>query len=241
MAHNGDRQARDYLIETNLKLVYKIANIYRNKIDFDTAVQEGSIGLIKAIDRFEPDRGFKFSTYAVPYIKGSIIHFARDKKEDIPYRVKREDSVLYIKIRNAKMILTEKLNREPTLKEVAQYVDKNIQKVSKAINAVENFTSLQNTKYHNKDGQKDISMIDSIEAQDNILEEQIINKMIIREAMKKLDEKQKKVIELRYIKDLTQVQVGNILNIAQTNISRIEKKTLKVLIEVIQGGTNKKN
>lgn len=105
--------------------------------------------------------------------------------------------------------------------------------MSKAINAVENFTSLENTKYHNKDGQKDISMIDSIEAQDNILEEQIINKMIIREAMKKLDEKQKKVIELRYIKDLTQVQVGKILNVTQVNVSRIERKALKLLKEVI--------
>ena len=233
MAQEGDKQSRDYLVEMNMKLVYKMANIYRNKIDFDTAVQEGSIGLIKAIDRFEPDRGFKFSTYAVPYIKGSIIHFARDKKEDRPYRVKREDSDLYVKIRNVKIILTDKLNREPTLKEVSKYVGESIQKVSKSINAVENFTSLQNTKYHNKDGQQDILMIDSIEVQDNILEEQIINKMIIREAMKKLDEKQKKVIELRYINDLTQVQVGKILNVTQVHVSRIERKALKLLKEVI--------
>lgn len=98
---------------------------------------------------------------------------------------------------------------------------------------MENRTSIYSTKYYNKDGKDDILIYESIEDQDNITEEQLINKMIIREAIKKLDEKQKKVIELRYINDLTQVQVGKILNVTQVHVSRIERKALKLLKEAI--------
>ncbi len=232
MSQEGNKQARDYLVESNMGLVYKIANSYRNKIDLDTAVQEGSIGLIKAIDRFEPERGFKFSTYAVPMIDGCIRAFIKDYREDRPYRIKREDSALYIKIRNAEIILTRKLNREPTLKEVSKYVDASIQKVNRVINAVENFTSLQDTKYHNKDGKQDILIIDSISEQ-NIPQDQVINKIVIEKSLETLTKKQRDVISLRYFKEYSQAKTGQVLNISQAQISRIERKALKLLKEVI--------
>ena len=235
MSQEGNKQARDYLVEMNMKLVYKIANSYRNsdKLDFDTAVQEGSIGLIKAIDKFEVDRGLQFSTYAVWRIRGEMQRFMRDLKEDRPYRPKRSDFETYRKIFQARNRLSQEFHGEPTNREVATYLGMEQLEVERVIGVMENRTSIYSTKYYNKDGKDDILIYESIEDQDNISEEQLINKMIIREAMKKLDEKQKKIIELRYINDLTQVQVGKILNVTQVHVSRIERKALKLLKKAI--------
>lgn len=232
-AQNGDKEARDYLIESNMKLVYMIAKKYLGTDYYDSLVQEGAIGLIKSVDGFEIEREIQFSTYAFYKIKGEMQRFIRDKREDIPFRVKREDFKLYGEIRNAKKLYQEKFNREPTLLEIAKYMDTNIQQINGAINAIENFTSLDNTKYHNKDGEADILIINSIENQNSTSEEQIINKISINAALDQLTEKQKKVIQLRYFQDYSQTETGQALNISQSQISRIEKKALKLLKEVI--------
>ena len=232
-AQNGDKEARDYLIESNMKLVYMIAKKYLGTDYYDSLVQEGAIGLIKSVDGFEIEREIQFSTYAFYKIKGEMQRFIRDKREDIPFRVKREDFKLYGEIRNAKKLYQEKFNREPTLLEIAKYMDTNIQQINGAINAIENFTSLDNTKYHNKDGEADILIINSIENQNSTSEEQIINKISINAALDQLTEKQKKVIQLRYFQDYSQTETGQALNISQAQISRIEKKALKLLKEVI--------
>lgn len=233
-AHNGDKEAREYLVESNMKLVYKIANNYKGDwIDFETAVQEGSIGLIKAIDKFEIDRGFQFSTYAVHSIRGEIIRFIRDKREDIPYRLIRSDSSIYIKIQEAKAVLAREFHREPNNEEIALWIGINHQKVDEVINAVENHTSMNNTLYRNDERQQDICVADSIKIQEEISQEQIINKVILEKAFKHLNEKQKKVLQLRYYKDLTQKQTGKILNVTQVHISRIEKQALELIRKVI--------
>ena len=232
-AQNGDKEARDYLIESNMKLVYMIAKKYLGTDYYDSLVQEGAIGLIKSVDGFEIEREIQFSTYAFYKIKGEMQRFIRDKREDIPFRVKREDFKLYGEIRNAKKLYQEKFNREPTLLEIAKYMDTNIQQINGAINAIENFTSLDNTKYRNKDGEADILIINSIENQNSTSEEQIINKISINAALDQLTEKQKKVIQLRYFQDYSQTETGQALNISQAQISRIEKKALKLLKEVI--------
>ena len=228
-AQNGDKEARDYLIESNMKLVYMIAKKYLGTDYYDSLVQEGAIGLIKSVDGFEIEREIQFSTYAFYKIKGEMQRFIRDKREDIPFRVKREDFKLYGEIRNAKKLYQEKFNREPTLLEIAKYMDTNIQQINGAINAIENFTSLDNTKYRNKDGEADILIINSIENQNSTSEEQIINKISINAALDQLTEKQKKVIQLRYFQDYSQTETGQALNISQAQISRIEKKALELL------------
>lgn len=232
-AKNGDKEARDYLIENNMRLVHSIAKSYLGTDYYDSLVQEGNIGLIKAVDNFEPERGFKFSTYAYFKIKGEMQRFIRDRREDIPFRVKREDFNLYGEIQDTKTILINKLNREPTLLEIAKYIDVTVQQISEAINAIENYTSLQNMKYRNKDGQEDILIIDSIESKEYMQDEQIINKIMIEKALRVLTEKQRKVIHLRYFKDYSQVKTGQVLNISQAQISRIEKQALKMLKAVI--------
>lgn len=232
-AKNGDKEARDYLIENNMRLVHSIAKSYLGTDYYDSLVQEGNIGLIKAVDNFEPERGFKFSTYAYFKIKGEMQRFIRDRREDIPFRVKREDFNLYGEIQDTKTILINKLNREPTLLEIAKYIDVTVQQISEAINAIENYTSLQNMKYRNKDGQEDILIIDSIESKECMQDEQIINKIMIEKALRVLTDKQRKVIHLRYFKEYSQVKTGQVLNISQAQISRIEKKALEMLKEVI--------
>lgn len=233
MAQEGNTEARDYLIENNMRLVHSIAKSYLGTDYYDSLVQEGNIGLIKAVDNFEPERGFKFSTYAYFKIKGEMQRFIRDRREDIPFRVKREDFNLYGEIQDTKTILINKLNREPTLLEIAKYIDVTVQQISEAINAIENYTSLQNMKYRNKDGQEDILIIDSIESKEYMQDEQIINKIIIEKALRVLTPKQRKVIHLRYFKEYSQVKTGQVLNISQAQISRIENKALKLLKEVI--------
>lgn len=232
-AKNGDKEARDYLIENNMRLVHSIAKSYLGTDYYDSLVQEGNIGLIKAVDNFEPERGFKFSTYAYFKIKGEMQRFIRDRREDIPFRVKREDFNLYSEIQDTKTILINKLNREPTLLEIAKYIDVTVQQISEAINAIENYTSLQNMKYRNKDGQEDILIIDSIESKEYMQVEQIINKIMIEKALRVLTDKQRKVIHLRYFKNYSQVKTGQVLNISQAQISRIENKALEMLKEVI--------
>ena len=232
-AKNGDKEARDYLIENNMRLVHSIAKKYFGMDYYESIVQEGMIGLIKSVDNFEVDRGLQFSTYAYFKIKGEMQRFIRDRREDIPFRVKREDFNLYGEIQDTKTILINKLNREPTLLEIAKYIDVTVQQISEAINAIENYTSLQNMKYRNKDGQEDILIIDSIESKEYMQDEQIINKIMIEKALRVLTDKQRKVIHLRYFKEYSQVKTGQVLNISQAQISRIEKKALEMLKEVI--------
>lgn len=232
-AKNGDKEARDYLIENNMRLVHSIAKSYLGTDYYDSLVQEGNIGLIKAVDNFEPERGFKFSTYAYFKIKGEMQRFIRDRREDIPFRVKREDFNLYGEIQDTKTILINKLNREPTLLEIAKYIDVTVQQISEAINAIENYTSLQNMKYRNKDGQEDILIIDSIESKEYMQDEQIINKIMIEKALRVLTDKQRKVIHLRYFKEYSQTKVGQVLNVSQAQISRIEKRALELMRKVI--------
>lgn len=233
MAQEGNTEARDYLIENNMRLVHAIAKKYFGMDYYESIVQEGMIGLIKSVDNFEVDRGLQFSTYAYFKIKGEMQRFIRDRREDIPFRVKREDFNLYGEIQDTKTILINKLNREPTLLEIAKYIDVTVQQISEAINAIENYTSLQNMKYRNKDGQEDILIIDSIESKEYMQDEQIINKIMIEKALRVLTDKQRKVIHLRYFKDYSQAKTGQVLNISQAQISRIEKRVLELMRKVI--------
>ena len=232
-AKNGDKEARDYLIENNMGLVHAIAKSYLGTDYYDSLVQEGNIGLIKAVDNFEPERGFKFSTYAYFKIKGEMQRIIRNKREDMPYKIMREEFNTYRKIRDIKNKLSNELNREPSIKEIAEEIGIEASKVSETINILEKHTSLQNMKYRNKDGQEDILIIDSIESKEYMQDDQIINKIIIEKALRVLTPKQRKVIHLRYFKEYSQVKTGQVLNISQAQISRIENKALKLLKEVI--------
>ena len=117
----GDTSVRDTIIESQMKLVYSVAKKYYKIIDKDTAIQEGCIGLIKAVDRFDIDKGFKFSTFAVAYIEGYIKRCLRDFNENFSIRLKRADYDILLKIKEAEDKLYNKFKREPTIDELAEY------------------------------------------------------------------------------------------------------------------------
>lgn len=235
MAHAGNKEARDYLITSNIKLVYKISHgIRRNlkEVDFESLVQEGSVGLMKAVDRFEVERGLKFCTYASWLIKGQIYQYLRDRKEDRPFRIKRADKILYNKALRTRDELQQKLLREPTLKEVSENIGVGIIELGRIFNCIEGYKSIYELYNEGEDG-TDMMQIEVIENQNNLSEEQILNRTIIKDKLKKLKENQRKVIELRYFNDLTQSQVGEILNVSQVQVSRLEKAALNNLREMI--------
>lgn len=236
MAHAGNKEARDYLITSNIRLVYKIAYSYtinsRNNDDFETFVQEGCIGLIKAVDRFDINKGFQFSTYASTLIKSHMNRYLRDFKEDKPFRIKRSDRYLYIKILKTKDELQQKLLREPTLKEVSENIGVGIIEIERVLNCMDNYKSIYDIKYRSDDG-ADIMQIETLENRNNLSEEQILNKMLIQDNIKKLKDKQEKVINLRYRKELSQREIGEILNVSQVQVSRLEKAALNNLREMI--------
>lgn len=232
MAQSGDKEARDRLIVDNIRLVHSLAKKYLGMDCYESIVQEGTIGLIKSVDNFEVDKGFKFSTYAVAMIDGYIRAFIRDYREDRPFRPKRSDYELYREVLRARTTLTKEMQYDPTISEIAKYIKKDEREVEYIVNAIENSTSMYSKKYRSEGSRDDILIIDSISEQ-NIPQDQVINKIIIEKALENLTKKQREVISLRYFKEYSQTKTGQALNISQAQISRIEKQALKMLKEVI--------
>ena len=234
MLQNGNKQARGYLVESNMKLVYYFANRYRNYkgIDYENLLQEASIGLIKAVDGFEPKYGIKFSTYASSKINSAIWHYMRDGLEDIPFRIKRDDRALHIKIQRAKDKFEQQNSRKATVEDISEHTGMGILEVERIMNIFSYHKSMEETIHESKQG-TDITKIETIENHNNLSEEQLINKMLIRESLNKLQDELRKVIELRYFRDLTQSECGQVLNITQVTVSRREKRALQELRKII--------
>lgn len=224
----------------NMGLVRKIASKYMKYIDRDTLIQEGSLGLIKAVEKFDIDKGFQFSTYATFCIEGRIKIFIRDKREDIPFKIKRDDYNLFNLICKTQEKLCKELNRDVTLIEIAEYLDIEYDKVSNAMVAMKGNMSLYDHKVSNDKEDKETFIIDYIENKAAISEDAILDNVVLENALSQLDNKSREIIELRYVKDLTQSQVGQMLNISQVQVSRLEKKVLKNIKKYIETGTSSK-
>lgn len=222
LAQSGNKEARDKLIVDNIRLVHGIAKKYFGMDYYESIIQEGMIGLIKSVDNFEVDRGLQFSTYAFYKIKGEMQRYIRDKREDMPYKIMREEFNTYRKIRDIKEKFGNELNREPTIDEMAKEIGIEASRISETINILEKHTSFQNTKYKSENTNDDIT-----------IEEKVIEKVTVDKALEVLTEKQRKIIHLRYYKNLSQTKVGQVLNISQAQISRIEKRALELMREVI--------
>lgn len=239
-ASKGDIEARNIIVENNMGLVYKIALKYKNTIDKDTAVQEGSMGLMDAAIKFDIDRGLQFSTFAVHYIEGRIKRFLRDRREDKPYRIRREDYALCSQIYKAQEKLYPQLGREATFDEIAMHIGVEVEKVSSAFNSMHQNVSLYDLKYSNDKEGTEISIIDSIGNENNISEDAILDNIVLENALECLDDRSKKIIELRYRKCMSQKEAGNAVGISQVQASRVEKKALNDLKDLIEGRKIKK-
>ncbi len=225
-AHEGDRSARDRLVSDNLGLVWSIVRRFGGRgYDPEDLFQIGSIGLIKAIDKFDLSFDVKFSTYAVPMIAGEIKRFLRDDGMIKVSRVLKETAV---KAKGVKEALNLKLGREPTLNEIAGELGICVEELAAAMESGAEIESLQKTIYQG-DGSS-IHLMDKLEEKSNPAEE-VMNKMLLGRLLKDLSPQERKIIIRRYYMEQTQTQIAKELGISQVQVSRMEKKILKSMRE----------
>lgn len=230
MARSGDKHALDKLIQLNLPLVSAVSKKFLNRgYEYEDIFQIGSMGLVKAVNNFDPSFNVKFSTYAVPMIMGEIKRFIRD---DGIIKVSRSVKNVARKLHYDKEALTKKLDRDPTIEELSAYSGVSTEDIVFAVESANGLQYLYDT-IHQDDGSP-VLLIDKLS--ENAEEDtEIVDKIALKEALTNLDTKSRQIIMLRYFKDKTQVQVAKMLGISQVQVSRIEKKVLKIMKERLSG------
>lgn len=224
----GDLQAKEELINGNLKLVLSILRKYNNRTDnMDDLFQIGCIGLIKAIDNFDLSHEVKFSTYAVPMILGEVKRYLRD---DSSIRVARSIKDIAYKALQAKEKLTNQLGKEPTIAMIAKEIEMTEYEVSNALDSMKDTISMFEPIYN--DGGDTIYLADQIEDKNNMMYS-LDDKMALKDALKKLTGKERDIIIKRYIVGKTQMELANEFGISQAQISRIEKNSLDKVKKLI--------
>lgn len=217
---------REYLIEKHLYIAEILSKKYTNKgIDYDDIYQVASIGLIYAVDRFDVDKGFEFSSFATPTIIGEIKKHFRDKGWTI--RVPRRIQELSKKINNAKTILSQELQRTPTVEDIADYLNCTEEEVLEAMEASQVYTpqSLDLT-YDSGSDDKDINLADLIGEEDAYFDK-VENTDFLLKGMENLNEVERKILVDRYFNKRTQVAIAEDLNISQMTVSRVEKRIIE--------------
>lgn len=218
----GDKAARSELINGNLKLVLSVIQSFASRgADFDDLFQVGCIGLIKAVDKFDMTLDVRFSTYAVPMIIGEIRRYLRD---DNQIRVSRSVKDLAYKALKTKEVLSAGLGREPTHREIAEKLGVRETSVTEALDAISDPISLYEPVY-NENGDS-IYVFDQISDKVNT-DERWITDIAVSEAMKKLSQREKRILALRYYSCRTQTAVSEEIGISQAQISRLEKNALE--------------
>ena len=226
-SHEGDKEARDRLVMENVGLIWSIVRRFSGRgHEMEDLFQIGSIGLMKAIDKFDPSFEVRFSTYAVPMIAGEIKRFLRD---DGMVKVSRSIKENGIRVFAAREKLLKEKNGEPTLNEVAQAAGLTVEEVVTAMEANHQVDSIYRSVY-GKDG-KEILLVDQLKSHGEETEEQIMNRLMVRQLLKDLDETEEKLIRMRYFQNKTQTVVAKELGISQVQVSRMEKKILLRLRE----------
>lgn len=226
MAHNGDKGARDRLVTDNFGLVWSIVRRFTGRgYDPEDLFQIGSIGLMKAIDKFDLSYDVKFSTYAVPMITGEIKRFLRD---DGMIKVSRSIKEMGLKVKNVREELVYRLGREPTVEEIAGEIGASKEEVAASIEAGAEVSSLYQSV--NKNDENSILLIDKIE-EESSAQEELLNQMVLRDLLCALSDKDREIIIRRYYYNETQSQIADRLGISQVQVSRLEKKILKQMRE----------
>lgn len=228
-AKNGDKQAREKMINCNLKLVFRLVQRFADRgHDLEDLFQIGTIGLMKAIDKFDFNYQVKFSTYAVPMIIGEIRRFLRD---DHPVRVSRSLKERAHKIYRTKEELTGKLGREPTIGELAEASGIAREEIVTAMEAVQFPASIHETLY--QDEGEPIFVLDQLADGGN---EGLFDKLALREALRQLSPREKALILMRFFEDKTQNEAAATLGLSQVQVSRLERQTLKKMRSFLNSG-----
>lgn len=227
-SHKGDKKARDRLVEENLGLVWSIVKRFAKRgHELEDLFQIGSIGLMKAIDKFDTSFQVKFSTYAVPLISGEIKRFLRD---DGMIKVSRTLKEQAVKIKQAREAFGRAHGREPTLEEVADALGMDREDVIMAMEADSEVESLNKTIYQGEGSE--IYLIDKLVEKGND-NETLINRMVVKSLIDSLEEKERRLIILRFYLCKTQTEIARELGISQVQVSRLEKRILKSMREKI--------
>lgn len=229
-AKEGNKRAREQLVLENSGLIWSVAKRYFGKgVDPDDLFQLGCIGFLKAIDGFDTKYGTQFSTYAVPKIAGEIRRFLRD---DGMVKVSRNIKERAIMIKAARHRMIIQMNREPTLSELSEEMGLTVQEIASAEMATAGTESIY------KETGEDGFTLESI-LSDGSMEEHLLEEISLKEAIRRLEERERIVILLRYFKGLTQEKTAKIMNVSQVQISRIERKALGRLRTFLHGADDK--
>lgn len=227
-AQEGDREAREVLIEKNLGLVHHIVKRFAGRgYEMEDLFQIGTIGLIKAIDKFDLSYEVQFSTYAVPMITGEIKRFLRD---DGPIRISRTLKENGWKVKQAAQKLAHSLGRDPSLEEIAAETGMEREDVVLAMEAGVEVESIYKTVYQS-DG-NEIQLLDKVVAGggsgvwEDEEKDRLLNHMLLEQLLEELPEADRDLIRMRYFENMTQSEVAKNLGISQVQVSRLEKKIL---------------
>lgn len=220
-AAEGDEAAKSQLVEANLGLVWSVVKKFAGRgYEADDLFQIGCMGLLKAIEKFDLSFEVRFSTYAVPMIIGEIKRFLRD---DGPLKVSRSIKELAMKARSVSETLQKQTGEEASIHQIANQLGKSSEDIVFALEAVQTPDSL----YAGENDDDSIPLIDKTALREG--ETDIIDKIALREAIHKLEPRERQIIMFRYFGDKTQAQVAALLGISQVQVSRLEKKILATM------------
>jgi len=223
-AKAGDKAAAEHLVTENAGLIWSVARRFLGRgTDADDLYQLGCLGFLKAVEGFDPEFGTQFSTYAVPKIAGEIRRFLRDDGAVKVSRTIKEQATVVKSIRSQ---LTHTLGREPTVNEIAEKSGFTIEQIAIAETATAATESIQ--RQSGDDGFSLESVLTDTES-----EEKMVEKISLRQAIDRLPQREGMVIRLRYFHGLTQERVAKVLSVSQVQVSRIEKKALAQLKELL--------
>ncbi len=228
-AQQGDKYARDRLVNCNLKLVFNLVKRFQNRgYELEDLFQIGCIGLMKAIDKFDLNYDVKFSTYAVPMIVGEIRRFLRD---DNPVKVSRSVKELAYRVQQTRERLTGKLGREPSVGEVAEDMGLSREEIVNALEAAQTPASIYET-LHQDDGDP-IFLLDQLRGNGGGGEVPWLDMIAVKEMLLSLPERDRKILMWRFFDDRTQADIAEKLGLSQVQVSRLERQALKKLKSLI--------
>jgi RNA polymerase sigma-B factor len=231
----GDVTAREALVEAWLPSVRRIARRFEGRGEpLEDLAQVGVVGLIKAIDRFDLDRGVEFSTYAMPTIIGEIKRHFRDRAWSV--RVPRDVQALAVRLPKEQERLTGKLGRTPTLAELAEALDVEPEQLVEAVDARQAYRAISfSSAAPLAEGEEDGDLLDQLGSEDRGYERSE-HRMALRAGIATLDDRERRVLLLRFARDLTQSEIASQLGYSQMHISRILRGALDKLQEFVGDG-----
>jgi RNA polymerase sigma-B factor len=230
----GDSAAREQLIERYMSLVRSLARRYANRGEsLDDLIQIGAIGLIKAVDRFELDRGVELTTYATPNIIGEIKRHFRDKGWAV--RVPRGLQELSVQLSRLVEQLTVQLGRSPTIAEIAEAADVEEEAVLEALESGRAYTSVSLSSAGGYEDENDLDPLETIGSEEHQYQVSE-DRAVLAPGFEALDERERRILHLRFFEGLTQSQIAQQVGISQMHVSRLIRRSLEKIREEISGG-----